>query len=193
LRAKRWIELARAALLPVIYLMAVLAEHSGKIDDWRGLDQAKLVVDNFHLSYAPDASKPVYPSNPGWKPLIALIRKYSRVKLRTDKEPQTIARTQATLSAVGPDQTSEWTAASTPVVVFYQHWPGNTGKILVHDEDFTTVGSIGDLQNWIVQSKSDFHFLLHDIILGVLALALGYSQWHLTHVAGLQSKKKPAT
>jgi len=181
---KRWLELGRAALLPVLYLLLVIAEHSGLIDHWRGLDRVQTVEDRFNLSYASDASKPVYPGDAEWKPLIEIIKKYSKVKLRTDKEPQTVARFKATLSAqqeMGLGNFTEWTSPSTPFAVMYKHWPdpGTTFP----PEDYTIVGSIGDLQNWIAKSKADCHFLIHDIVLGILALVLGYAVWHINHVA----------
>ena len=181
---KRWLELSRLAVLPVIYLLLVIAEHSGLIDHWRGLDRVQAVADRFGLSYAPDASKPVYPSDAEWKPLIDVIQKYSKVKLRTDKQPQTVARFKATLSAqqeTGEGKLTEWTSPSTPFAVMYKHWPdpGTTFP----PEDYTIVGSIGDLQNWIAQSKADCHFLIHDIVLGILVLVLGYAVWHVNHLS----------
>lgn len=181
--AKRWLELSGAAVLPITCLLLVVAEHDGFIDHWRGLDRVRTVADNFSLSYAPDASTPVYPSDAAWKPLIDLIQEYSKVKLRTDKQPQTIARFPATLSAqqeLGRGRLSEWTAPSTPSAVLYRHWPENTGKTIPR-EDYTIVGTIGDLQSWIAQSKADYHFLVHDIVWGILALALGYAGWHVNH------------
>jgi hypothetical protein len=107
--------------LPIIYLILVIAEHNGLIDHWRGLDKVQEVEDSFSLSYAPNASKPVYPNDSAWKPLIGLIRKYSKVKLRTDKQPQTVARFAATFSAkqdVGGGVPSEWTSPATPFCCF---------------------------------------------------------------------------
>ena len=121
---KRWLELSRLAVLPVIYLLLVIAEHSGLIDHWRGLDRVQAVADRFGLFYAPDASKPVYPGDAEWKPLIDVIQKYSKVKLRTDKQPQTVARFKATLSAqqeTGEGKLTEWTSPSTPFAVIYKH------------------------------------------------------------------------
>jgi hypothetical protein len=178
--AKRWLELSRVAVLPLIYLLLVIAEHNGLIDRWRGLDRVQAVADNFRLSYAPDASKPVYPSDAAWKPLIDLIQRYSKVKLRTDMQPQTVARFVATVSAHQEETGAEWTSPSTPFAVIYKHWP-DPGTTFPR-EDYTIVGSIGDLQNWISQSKADCHFLIHDIVLGILALVLGYTIWHATHL-----------
>jgi len=41
---------------------------------------------------------------------------------------------------------------------------------------------IGDLRSWIAQSKADYHFLVKDIVLGILALALGYAGWYVNHI-----------
>jgi hypothetical protein len=181
---KWWVDLVRAAVLPVILLLVVLAEHYGVIDRWRGLDLVEAVADNFSLSYAPNASAPIYPEDAAWKPLIALIERYSSAKLRRDKQPQTVARMVASLSTqepMGSGRIAEWTSPSTPVVVFYRHWPNNTGQN-IPPEDFTIVGTIGELQNWIVQSRNDFYFLLHDMVLGLITLGVGYSLWHMNHL-----------
>jgi len=97
-RRKKWLELVRLVLLPVIYMLLVLAEHYGVVDHLRGLDKVKAVADNFNLSYAANASTPVYPSDAAWRPLMAMIAKYSNAKLRLDKTPQTVARLVASLS-----------------------------------------------------------------------------------------------
>jgi hypothetical protein len=80
-RHKRWLELLRGILIPIALLVVVLAEHYGIIDYLRGLDRVKAVADNFSLSYAPNASTPVYPDNAAWEPLLSLIKEYSSVKL----------------------------------------------------------------------------------------------------------------
>lgn len=181
--AKPWLEFGRAAVLPILYLLLVIAEHSGVIDHWRGLDRVQTVADNFSLSYAPNASSPVYPSDAAWRPLIALIQKYSKVTLRTDKQPQTVARFSATLSAqqeLEEGARTEWTSPSTPFAVLYRRWP-DPGTTFPR-EDYTIVGTIGDLQSWIAKSKADCHFLIHDVVLGILALLLGYSVWHMNHL-----------
>lgn len=169
---KRWIELAVSVLLPIGSLAAIALEHYGVFDRWRGLDRVEEVADRFAHSYTPDASMPVYPQDAAWQPTIELIEKYSKAKLRTDKQPQTIARLRATLSTKDADG-FEWTSPSTPFIVFYRHWPGNSGRPIPQD-DFTIVGTIGELQSWIAQSKSDFHFLIDDVLLTLLAALLGY-------------------
>lgn len=187
--AKRWLELGRIAVLPILYLLLVLAEHNGLIDHWRGLDRVQTVANNFSLSYAPDASTPVYPSDAAWKPLLGLIQRYSAVKLRSDKQPQTVARFATTLSTrqeIGEGVRTEWTSPSTPFAVMYRHWP-DPGTTFPR-EDYTIVGTIGALQNWIAQSKADCHFLVHDIVLGILALVFGYAVWHLNHLSRPSSK-----
>jgi hypothetical protein len=180
-RIKQWLEFALAVGLPAMTLLLVWAEHSGLIDHWRGLDRVQAVADNFSVSYDPNACNPVYPDNPAWKPLIEIIQRYSKSPLRRDRQPQTVARFQATLSGksdIGNEHFSEWTAPSTPFVVLYRHWPENTGAEIPRD-DFTVVGTIGDLQSWITQSKDDFHFLVNDVVLTFMALTLGYWLWRI--------------
>jgi hypothetical protein len=85
--AKPWLELSRAAVLPIVYLLLVMVEHYGLIDRWRGLDRVKGVADNFSLSYAPRASVSVYPNDAAWKPLIDLIQKILEGQIASRQAP----------------------------------------------------------------------------------------------------------
>lgn len=176
---KRSIDFAASVLLPICVVLVAGAEHFGAFDHLRGLDKVQVVADRFDESYAPDASRPVYPEDTAWKPTIALIEKYAKVKLRADRKPQTIARLRASLSTKD-NSGYEWTSPSTPFAVLYVRWPRNTG-VPIPQEDFSVVGSIGDLQNWIIQSRNDLHFIINDVLLGVLAAALGYWGWRIAN------------
>jgi hypothetical protein len=187
---KRRIELALSVVLPLLYLAVASADHFGVTDRLKGLDKVQGVGDNFGLSYGPSPSMPIYPDNPAWKPLLLLIRQYSKVKLRIDKQPQTIARFQASLSTedrLGDGEISQWTSPSTPFVVLYRYWPANTGKVIPKD-DYTVIGTIGDLQNWITQSKNDTHFLIQDVLLTLAACVLGYILWRINYVQPVSRK-----
>jgi hypothetical protein len=146
------------------------------IANGHGWDSAEKVADRFNHSYTPDASAPVYPDSPERDPTIKLIEKYSRQKLRADRQPGTIARMQASLSTQDAYSGTEWTAPSTPIVVIYQRWPTNTGAP-IPKEGAAIVGTIGDLQNWIAQSKSDFHFLVNDVFLALISVGLCVWLW----------------
>jgi hypothetical protein len=174
---KRRVEFASLVLLPAVGLACVLAEHYGLADRWRGLDLVENVAARFDESYAPDASKPVYPEDAEWKPTIRLIERYSKVKWPPGREPQTIARLQANLSA--KDESGyEWTSPATPFAVLYVRWPANTGHNLPK-EDFAVVGSIGELHRWIERSRNDFHFLVSDCFMTAMAVLLGCWLWRL--------------
>ena len=180
-RIKKWIELARA-VLPVFVFLVVIAEHVGAIDRLRGLDKVQQVAYRFSLSYAPDASRPVYPDDAEWKPTIALIKKYSHVKWQADKQPQTIARKVASLSTNDADG-NEWTSPSTPIFVLYRHWPAHSGVGIPRD-DWTIVGSIGDLKGWIERSRSECHFFISDVLLALVAMVLSQWLWHVNYMQG---------
>lgn len=173
---KRYITLALTVVLPLVVVLAVVLEHYGVFDRWLGIDQVEKVSDRFNHSYTPDASAPVYPGDAEWKPTLNLIEKYSKQKLRADKQPATIARFTASLSTKDTYAGTEWTAPSTPFAVIYEHWPRNAG-VDIPKEDFTIVGTIGDLQSWIAQSKAEFHFRLIDVSLAVLAAVLASWLW----------------
>ena len=179
-RIKVGINIGLIVVLPLCILLTAVGEHSGRFDRWRGLDQVEKVSDSFNHSYGSEPSKPVYPSDTEWAPTLRLIEEFSKHKLRTDREPATIARMQATQSIQERNTDLEWTSPSTPFVVLYQRWPTNSGKDLTADE-YTVVGSIGDLQNWIARSKAELHFWINDIVLGLMSLALGV--WLVIHEA----------
>jgi hypothetical protein len=176
---KRRIEFAVSVLLPLVGLFLVLAEHTGAIDWLLGLDKVEQVADRFDRSYSSDASRRVYPEDAEWKPTIALIEKYSKIKWQAGRQPQTIARLQAKLSAQDEDG-YEWTSPSTPIVVLYRRWPTTLGLSIPKD-DVEVIGSIGELHSWIDQSKSEYHFLIDDVLLVVIAATLGYWLWRVSY------------
>ena len=47
---KVWLELAKAAIIPVAYLGLVMLERTGAIDQWRRIDVVQTVSNNFSLS-----------------------------------------------------------------------------------------------------------------------------------------------
>lgn len=84
-----------------------------------------------------------------------------------------IARFSAVASAkidLAPGKFAEWTAPTTPLVLLYREAPLSWDDTLV-------VGDIGDLPIWIDKSKSDFRFLIQNVLLGVFSLSLGILIW----------------
>ena len=185
-RIKLGINISLIILVPLCLVLMAWGEHTGRFDRWRGLDQVEKVSDSFNHSYGIEPSKRVYPGNPEWAPTLELIKEYSKHKLRADREPATIARMQATQSIQERNTDLEWTSPSTPFAVLYRQLPENLSKDFTVD-DYTIVGSIGDLQNWIAQSKAEFHFIVNDIILGLISVALGV--WLVIHEATSERKE----
>ena len=176
-RIKRRVELFVTVLLPIIGLGFVLAEHYGLVDRAFGLDQVEKVADRFDESYAPDASRPVYPEDPEWKPTLKLIEGYSKVKWPPGRNPQTIARMQARLSE-RDDGGYEWTSPATPIVALFVRGPRNTAKG-IPKEDFEIVGSIGELHSWIEQRRNRLHFVFNDCFMTALAAVMSWWLWRL--------------
>ncbi|HEX4103942.1 MAG TPA: hypothetical protein VHZ04_00485 [Candidatus Paceibacterota bacterium] len=159
-------------VVAALSLIFVITNHFHLWDKWRGVTLLEEASQSFNLSYAPNASAPIYPNNPEWTPLINLIKRYSNVKLLPNKDPKVIARFQAISSGQvedGPGQYAEWTAPGTPLAILYVAWPGNSAG----PGDYQVIGTIGDLQNWIIQDQNDFSFLINDIILGTLSFLIG--------------------
>jgi len=177
---KRRLEFSAAVLLPVLAAAVVVAEHFGVFDRLAGLDEVEIVAARSDHSYGDTASFPVYPEDPAWEPTIALIKRYTNAPLRTDKQPQMLARWKASLSTLEPDG-YEWTSPSTPFALMYERVPMVLGAHF-NSNNVTIVGSIGDLHSWIAQRKSELHFLINDIFLSVMAVVLGYWLWRVNYL-----------
>jgi hypothetical protein len=178
-------------ILPVLYLVFLLADRAGWWSRLRGLDRVENVADRFEKSYTPDASTPVNIGDPEWVPLIKLIYKYSNAKLPRDKQPQTVGRFQAVASGklvAGDGQIiGEWTASTTPFAVLSRKWPGAD----IQKEDYRIVGTIGDLRAWIARSKDDLRFLVKDVFLVLFSFAVGFSLFlHEQYTASLAARPK---
>lgn len=161
--------------LPVLYLLFLLADRAGVWSHLRRLDMIESVAARFEKSYAADASHPVSVGDPEWDPLMRLVYRYSNTEFPRNKQPQTIARFQATVSGsqTSPDGVilSEWTAPSTPFAVLFVKWSGQS----IPREDCYVAGTIGDLRSWIARSKDDFRFLVKDVFLVLFSFAVGFS------------------
>jgi len=153
------------AILPVVILLAV---YFGALDSWLQISTLDKVAEHFEQSYAPHASHPIRPWDAEWAPTIRLIKAYTRVSLPKDRQPRIIGRYVAISSAqevIGKGQIAEWTAPSTPMLVLYKDWPGNT---LAPDD--WRIGSIGDFRSWINQYRDKWKFLVDDVLLAFLTL-----------------------
>jgi hypothetical protein len=170
------LQLLSAVAIPVFYLIFVTADHTGLLDKFLGLDLVEDVSERFEISYAEDASRPVRPDEPAWRPLLSLIERYTTVDLPQDKEPKVFARQVAVISAktdLPGGGYAEWTAPTTPVLLIYREWPGQT----VPREDVRIVGTIGDIRLWVEQRRAELRFLFQDIFLGLLAVTLASVIW----------------
>lgn len=137
----------------------------------RGDDLLARLSDRLDTSYAEEVPRQVRPQDLEWRPLLRIIERYTRTQLLADKKPLVFARAQAIFSAKTNE--GEWTAPSTPIVLFYRDWPAvGTGPFL-RGKDFVTVGTIGDLHEWIRRDIADFDFLWQTITFGLLSACVG--------------------
>ena len=83
----------------------------------------------------------------------------------------TFARFPAIISAQAPF--GEWTAPTTPVVLFYRKWPDPGSGAFKPGQDAYDIGTIGDLHDWIRRDRADFDFLWRTIIFGLLSACAG--------------------
>ena len=157
--------------LPIITLALVVSLHTLLWDRLFGLDVAEKAIASFEKSYGMDASNSVRPADAAWAPLKRLIFGYSTATFPHDKEPKVLARFVALASAVtkvGPNQIAEWTAPTTPLALIYREWPGET----VPPEDYVIIGTVADLKNWLEQYRNWIRFIVQDVMLGLLSIAL---------------------
>lgn len=171
-------------LLPlVLYLAFVIPESKGYWDRLRGLDLAQQIAERFERSVGQDDAVPVRAGEREFEPTIALIRKYSAMKLANERRPQVIARLQAKVydaQFLGDEgKLAQWTSPATPIVVFYYDWPNVRfpGGAVPKDE-YTVVGTLGNLHEWIARSHEDMHFLIVDLLLvGVVPIMVGLYEY----------------
>lgn len=173
---KRHMEFLLSVVFPALALITVITEHCGVFDRLFGLNQVRAVADRFQRSYGSDASVPLYRGDPAWAPTLALIERYSAVRLQPNKQPEMIVRYQASLATEDAGG-YQWTSPSTPILVLYRRWPV-APNITIPKRDATIVGTIGQLHMWIARREVDLHFLINDVILGGITVVLGYWVWH---------------
>jgi hypothetical protein len=153
----------------ILAFVILLAEYVGGLDYVLSIRLLQGAAERFELSYGPDASRPIKPSDREWEPTLKLIEDYTKTSLPENEQPRVIARSQAVFSAqepMGKGQIAQWTAPSTPILLIYKNWPGNT----VSPKDYRIVGSIGDLRSWINQYRDRWKFRVNDLLFALLAL-----------------------
>lgn len=92
---KRFLEFLLVFLLPALILGFIVTEHMGVWDSWLGLNEVERIATRFETSYAKDVDRWVDPGEPGWQPLLGLIRRYSAASIPKDREPRGLARSPA--------------------------------------------------------------------------------------------------
>jgi hypothetical protein len=180
---KRLLKLLAAVILPLITIAFVITEHVGWWDRFFGLTDVLEVARRFETSYAEGVKRTVRPGDPGWTPVLDLIRRYSPAELPPGREPHVLARSVAVASAkteTGPGKIAEWTAPSTPILLIYADWPGNT----VPPSDYRIVGTIGDLRTWVTKRQADIHFFARDVLISCFSIVIGFIVWFVEHSPG---------
>lgn len=170
-----------AAVMPALYLAFVVTDHYEVWDRVRGLNDVKAVAARMSISYA-EAKRQYWPRDKEWEPTLALITRYTKFQLPQGRTPVMIARYKAVASAqieIPGGENAEWTAPTTPLVLLYSDPPKN--------EDTVIVGDIGDLFVWIDKSKSDFRFLIQNVLLGIFSITLGVLIWAVEHATKSKS------
>jgi hypothetical protein len=177
---KRLLKLMAAVVLPALTIGLIVSEHAGWWDRYFGLTNVLDVAKRFETSYAESVNRQIRPGDPAWGALNDLIRRYSTADLPPGREPKVFARFVAVASSkidLGDGKIAEWTAPSTPVVLIYDDWPGQS----VPPSDYRIVGTIGDLRVWVDKRRSDFHFLARDVLVSLTSVILGLVVWIVEH------------
>ena len=160
-------------LLSILSVAFAVVSYSTHWDWWLRDDMVEKVAARFDLSYSNDAALPVQRGDPEWAPLLKLIEQYSphRGELPKDRLPMTFARFQAIAAA--QTAAGEWTAPTTPVVLFYRKWPDPGSGPFKPGQDAFVVGTIGDLHDWVRRDRADFDFFWRTIFFGLLSACVG--------------------
>lgn len=173
------LKLAAGVVLPAAIFIFIVADRIGVLDRVAGLDHVLEVASRLETSYA-EVDRQVGPDEAAWKPLLSLIKEYSIATLPEDMKPRMLARSVAVSSArldLGSGNFAEWTAPSTPVILIYSEWPGQT----VQPDNYRVVGTIADLRIWVDRRRSDRRFMFQDIFLSLLTLVLAGIVWWIEH------------
>jgi hypothetical protein len=171
--------LAAAVVLPVIGIGFVLGDRVGLWDRALGLDHVEAVADRFETSYAKGVDRRVGMDEVAWDPLMALVRRYSRVKFPRDRKPSFIARGVAVLSGKlesADGIAAEWTAPSTPLYLAFELPVGQESHGAA---DVLQIGTIGDLRSWVQQRREDLRFVFQDLFLALAGTSLGFLLWRV--------------
>lgn len=176
-RTGRALELLAAVGLPLLGLGFVAGDRGGLWDRILGLHHVEAVAARLETSYAHGVDRKIGPDEEAWRPLVALIRKYSPAKLPPDREPTFMARGVAVISGrlqSADDVVAEWTAPSTPLY-FYFGAPSEAGPFPA--EDVLQVGTLGDLRSWMQRRRDGLRFVFQDFFLAAAGVALGFLLW----------------
>src|ERR1700692_3267082 len=172
-------------LLPLaLYLAFIIPEKTGYWDRWTGLDLVEEVADRFDRSTGPDDAVPVRLGDKEFEPLIHVIKSYSVAKFADDKVPHVIVRLQAKVydtQSLGDGKTAQWTSPATPIAIMFYDWPNARfpGGAIPPDQ-FTVIGTLGNLHEWISRSREDRHFLIVDLLLvGFVPLVIGLYEFYV--------------
>lgn len=165
-RVRKWVEWAGVVLV-VANVAVIFWLHYGMADSFLGLGPVEEIAERFDHSYSTtDNPHQVWPGDPAFRPMLRLMDWYSRTPPDA-KRVVYIVRLKAFASAKGPmmpnGQVAEWTAP-TPIIVSYlpEGKPGTA-------QDFVDVGTAVDLHAWIQRARDDFHFIVVDVLFGVLS------------------------
>lgn len=157
-----------AFVASVIALAILTFVNLGGLDYLLNVSLLETVASNFNSSYS-DAKRILKPGDSEWGPTLKLITDSTTAHLPNNKMPMVIARDVAIQSSkqdLGNGHLAEWTAPSTPLMVLYKDWPGNTLTL----DDYKIVGTIGDLKAWIEQYRNRWKFYITDLLFALLSV-----------------------
>lgn len=184
-KPKRSLHVAKLLLfVPLfLYLIFISLEKSGYVDRILGLDLAQQIAERFERSVGHDDAVPVRIGDKEFLPTLSLIKQYSAIKLDPNKTPTVIARFQAKVYDAQPitsdGKLAQWTSPATPIVVYYYDWPNKkfpNGNVPL--DQFTIVGTLGNLHEWIRRKHEDTHFWIVDLMLvGLVPAMLGLYEY----------------
>ncbi len=168
-------------LIPILSLIYACGDYYSWWDNLRGRKTATEGVQRLSSPKGfPDII--IFDDEPIFEELLKLIlHKTNNQKVinlfKDGTSPTIIVRIGGTLRPdVGDNLPPKWpnpkfAPDSSPVAVVY-NYHSTAGTFPIHNDDMEPIGNIGDLRDWIVDSRNGERFIVSSLLIGLLSVAI---------------------
>ncbi len=169
-------------LIPVLSLLYACGDHCGWWDRFRG---RTIVAEGIQRLSSPKGFPDIVipDDEPIFNDLLRLILHNTNNQKVIDlskrgTSPTTIVRIGGTLRPdVGDNLPTEWpnpkfAPASSPVAVLYNYQRPSMPIGTIDEDNVEPIGNLGDLTNWIIDSRNRERFVVSTFLIGLLSIAV---------------------